>query len=432
MSFTPGMFTNSQGSWQERLELVTETAKALSATEDPREMVSVFGERVGSAFPRDGSLTLSRRGLPDGKFRITRFSGWDNPIDPWVNLEKMPLLDSGILKEWLYSNEPGVIDDFECPENDPAHPYLNGKRSFMLLPGFDEGIAKNLTIMMGNEPNMFSAELLPEVVWTSNLFGRAVHHLRLGEALKEAHGQIDHDMHVVSGIQLSLLPNGLPEIPRLDMAVYYQAAEKAGGDYYDFFELGDGKWGILVADVSGHGPAAAVLMAITHSIAHTDMEPKDKPGEFFNYLNTRLIMGYTGTSKTFVTAVYGVFDSTTLTFRYSCAGHDAPRIVRDGCCNIEIPDTTKNLPLGIKSDEQYGEGEVQLASNDVLTLFTDGMFEARNLTGDNYGLGRFQEVLEQPAESPQHRLDAVLADLDAFCDGAAQDDDRTMLITWVK
>jgi sigma-B regulation protein RsbU (phosphoserine phosphatase) len=432
MSFTPGIFTNSQGTWQERLELVTDTAKALSATEDPREMVSVFGERVGNAFPRDGSLTLSRRDLPEGKFRITRFSGWEDPIDPWVNLEKLPLLDSGILQEWLYSNDAQVIDDFECPESDPAFPYLNGKRSFMLLPGFDEGIAKNLTIMMGIEPNTFSVETLPEVVWTSNLFGRAVHHLRLGEALKEANRQIDHDMHVVSGIQLSLLPNGLPEIPHLDMAVYYQAAEKAGGDYYDFFDLGNGKWGILVADVSGHGPAAAVLMAITHSIAHTDLSYKDKPGEFLDHLNTRLILEYTGASKTFVTALYGVFDSNTLSFEYSCAGHDAPRIVRDGCCNMEIPDTTQNLPLGVKADERYGIAEVQLASNDVLTLFTDGMFEARNLTGENYGLERFQEILEQPAESPQHRLDAVLADLARFCDGAEQDDDQTMLVTWVK
>jgi len=432
MSFTPGIFTNSQGTWQDRLDLVTETSKALSATEDPREMVAVFGERVGDAFPRDGSLTLTRRGLPEGKFRITRFSEWEDPADPWVNPEKFPLLDSGVLKDWLFSNEPQVIDDFDCPEDDPAYAYLHGKRSFMLLPGFDEGIAKNLTVMMGIEPNMFSSELLPEVVWTSNLFGRAVHHLRLGEALKEAHRQIDHDMQVVSGIQLSLLPNGLPEIPHLDLAVYYQAAEKAGGDYYDFFDLGDGKWGLLIADVSGHGPAAAVLMAITHSIAHTDLADKDHPGEFLNYLNQRLIMGYTGISKTFVTAIYGVFDTNTLKFEYSCAGHDAPRIVRDGCCNIEIPDTTQNLPLGIKKEEKYGVADVQLAPNDVLTVFTDGMFEARNLKGENYGLDRFQEVLEQPAESPQHRLDAVLADLAQFCDGAPQDDDRTMLVTWVK
>src|SRR5207253_1299364 len=103
-------------------------------------------------------------------------------------------------------------------------------------------------------------------VWLSNLFGRATHNLVLAEELRQAYEAVDRELVAVADIQRSLLPAKLPKIPTMDLAAHYQTSRRAGGDYYDFFPLAEGKWGIIVADVSGHGTPAAVLMAITHCI----------------------------------------------------------------------------------------------------------------------------------------------------------------------
>src|SRR5207249_9646395 len=117
---------------------------------------------------------------------------------------------------------------------------------------------------------------VPELVWISNLFGRATHNLVLAEQVQSAFEAVDQEMKTIANLQRSLLPSPLPTIPRMGLAAHYQTSQRAGGDYYDFFPLPDGKWGILIADVSGHGTPAAVLMAVTHSIAHTYPGPRSE------------------------------------------------------------------------------------------------------------------------------------------------------------
>src|SRR5207244_2587168 len=129
---------------------------------------------------------------------------------------------------------------------------------------------------------------LPELVWLSNLFGRATNNLVLSEELQRAYQTLDRELKVVGQIQRSLLPARLPTIPTLDLATHYQPSQRAGGDYYDFFPLPAGKWGIFIADVSGHGTPAAVLMAVTHCIAHTHPGPPQPPAKVLDYLNRHL------------------------------------------------------------------------------------------------------------------------------------------------
>src|SRR5260221_5624062 len=141
----------------------------------------------------------------------------------------------------------------------------------------------------------------------SNLFGRATHNLVLSEQVKRAYDAVDRELKVVADIQRSLLPAKLPQIPTLDLACHYQTSTRAGGDYYDFFELPDGKWSVLIADVSGHGTPAAVIMAVTHSIAHMLTEPPLPPSRLMNFVNRHLTQRYTGGSGALVTAVFGIF-----------------------------------------------------------------------------------------------------------------------------
>src|SRR5947207_1513638 len=133
-------------------------------------------------------------------------------------------------------------------------------------------------------------------VWMSNLFGRATHSLVLSDQVKQAYEQVDRELRAVADIQRSLLPSELPRIAGLDLASHYQTSTRSGGDYYDFFELPEGKWGILIADVSGHGTPAAVIMAVTHSIAHMLSEPPMPPSTLMHFVNRHLTARYTNGS----------------------------------------------------------------------------------------------------------------------------------------
>ena len=125
-----------------------------------------------------------------------------------------------------------------------------------------------MVVTMMEEPGAFDPEQFPERFWISSLFGRATQTLVLNDELKRAYEIVERELKVVADIQRSLLPRDLPAIPGWSWRRHYQTSQWAGGDYYDFFELPDGRWGFLIADVSGHGTPAAVMMAILHSLAH--------------------------------------------------------------------------------------------------------------------------------------------------------------------
>src|SRR5262249_56232619 len=121
-------------------------------------------------------------------------------------------------------------------------------RSLLAIPMFEKGEGLNMVIQLGEKPSAFSREQFPELVWMTSLFGRATSNLVVSEELQRAYQALDREFKTVGEIQRSLLPAQLPSIPTVDLAAYYRPSERAGGDYYDFFPLPAGKWGIFLAD----------------------------------------------------------------------------------------------------------------------------------------------------------------------------------------
>ena len=267
------------GEWHERVEAIVEAMREMSLQDDPLKMVQAYGARVRDWMPADRWMSLSRRGHKSPDFRITRSSMWSETIDPWKQKERLPLISGGFLADLIYGDEPRLINDISplVSPDDPAWQYLEGMRSMLAVPHYDQGEGLNMVISMREKPGSFEPERFPEWVWVSGLFGRATHNLVLRNELKDAYDIVERELKVVADIQRSLLPQVLPKIPSLELSAYYRTSRWAGGDYYDFFPLPDGRWGILVADVSGHGTPAAVMMAITHSLAHSLPGPPDPP-----------------------------------------------------------------------------------------------------------------------------------------------------------
>jgi sigma-B regulation protein RsbU (phosphoserine phosphatase) len=414
--------------WQGRLDHVVQTMREMSQQTDPQAMVRAYGARVRQILPTDRMVALSRRDLDAPFYRITRTNLWKEEINPWRDKEKLPVLRGGLLGELLYGDEPRIIDDLQVDRADPAAAYFAGQRSLIAIPLYDQGRALNMVVQMRTVPFGFDRNQFPEWVWISNLFGRATHNLVLSEELQRAYHAVDHEMKVIENLQRSLLPAELPQIPTLDLAVHYKTSHRAGGDYYDFFPLQDGKLGIWIADVSGHGSPAAVLMAITHSIAHISPDPPITPRRMLNHVNYHLTTRYTVTAGTFVTAFYGIYDPAQRKLTYACAGHNPPRLKHCDDGSLSSLDSVQSLPLGISTDEEYTESVQMLRPGDQLVFYTDGVTEAANPSGEMFGVARLDHVLAECPHTASALLEAVLEQLEHFTAGRPPADDQTMII----
>jgi sigma-B regulation protein RsbU (phosphoserine phosphatase) len=427
--------------WQQRLDYVVETMREMSTQTDPQVMVQAYGRRIRKVLPSDSYVSLSRRDLPHPKYRITRSTLWegsDRAVNPWQAREQLPVFDDGLFGKLIYAERPVLIDHLEVEPGDPAAEFCDGSCCLLAIPLFDQGLSLNMIVLLSKNPDAFDPERIPEHVWMSNLFGRATHNLVLSGEVQKAYDVLDREMQVVADIQKSLLPAELPSIPTLEMAVYYQTSRRAGGDYYDFFPLpgssGEpagspgGRWGILIADVSGHGTPAAVLMAICHSIAHTHSGPPASPSELLDFLNRHLAARYTLNTGSFITAFYGIYDPITRKLVYSCAGHCPPRLRRARTGKISSLDGARDLPLGIEPEERYEDIVSCFEPGDAILFYTDGITEGR-VPGsvDLFGIEHLDQILSHCDNRPQEMIRRTLESLDQFTAGSPPTDDRTLL-----
>jgi phosphoserine phosphatase RsbU/P len=422
-----GFFESTNGDWRKRLTVTVDVMRELSLHTDPQEMQRVYARRMSELFPISRYLTISRRGLEKPAVRVTRFSLWTEEINPWKEPERLPVVRGGLLAELIYGDEPRIIDDLKLAPDDPAAEYLAGQRSLLAIPHYDGGAAMNMVLVTREEPSAFPKERFPELVWMSNLFGRATQSSMLSEKLKASCHAADHEMQSVAKLQRSLLPAALPDVPTLDLAVHYQPSGRSGGDYYDFFPLPKGCWGILIADVSGHGTPAAVLMAITHSLARTYAGPPQPPGLLLSYINRQLALHYTKPAGAFVTAFYAIYDPNRGTLTYANAGHIPPRLIRQADGSRGPLDAPQRLPLGIAEQAEYPDEVLELVPGDQVIFYTDGVTEALNATGEHFGPERLDAILSGKSVGARGMVDAVLRELAAFTSAQPPSDDRTIL-----
>jgi phosphoserine phosphatase RsbU/P len=418
--------------WQGELEIVSELMRSVSRQTDPQELVRIYAEVVQRLYGSDRLVSASRRGLEAPWYRITRDSRQSDPIDPWRQRDRLPLLREGYLGELLYRGEPRVIMDLKVPDSDPTCVYFEGMRALYTLPQWENGVVLNMSFRMYADPARLDATRFPNILWQSNLFGRTTANLVLRRELREAYDVLEREMKIVGDIQRSLLPTDLPAIPGLELAASYQTSAQAGGDYYDLFPLPGGAWGIMIADVSGHGTPAAVLMAVMHAIVHAYPGPAAPPGAVMEHLNGLLSRHYTCGGGSFVTAFYGVYHPADRTLTYARAGHCPPRFQRGGGGAVTPLDGVGNVPLGILSGVSYDEATVQLCAGDTILFYTDGITEAKNEAGELFGEERLDQLVASHRAGAAALIERVLGDVRGFEGVRPAADDRTLLAILVR
>jgi sigma-B regulation protein RsbU (phosphoserine phosphatase) len=417
--------------WQEELAIIDRTMKAISGVTDPEELVSIYWEGIGDLLPYEDHLAVSRRGVEAPYFLITRSSRFTEELNPWTQRDRLPRLTGGLAGEIAYANKPVIIEDLpsRLKRDDPVWFYLEGFQSLIAMPQYDGGEGLNVSMMLLKPGVDIDYSFIPMLHWQAGLFGRGTQNLVLRNQLSTALAALDQELEVVGDIQRSLLPQRLPNIAGFELAAHYVTSARAGGDYYDFFPLPEGRWGLFIADVSGHGTPAAVLMAITHALAHAQPGTHTPPATLLAYLNDHLARSYTR-GATFVTAFYAVLDPKSRTLTYSTGGHNPPRLARAN--RVLSLDEAGALPLGVIAGESFNQATVTMESGDLLVLYTDGITEAMAPRDgaqpqELFGVERLDKLLTPCGGAPAKCIDRIRAEVSTFTGNAPPADDQTLV-----
>lgn len=249
----------------------------------------------------------------------------------------------------------------------------------------------------------------------------------LAEQLLVANEQLDREARAVGRLQTGMLPVALPHLPGHEWSVHYETSTRAGGDYYDFAALPDDRTAMLVADASGHGPAAAVLMAVTRAVFQEVAPHEAAPAGALAAMNRALCRLLP--SGWFVTAAYLVYDPRADAFEYSLAGHPPPLVVRREPWRVETLEPRGGLMLGPFPGATFAAGRARLGPGDALVLCTDGLAEAADPAGALLGEEAVATALAAggPADARTLR-DRLLARVRRHRGGAPASDDLTLLV----
>ncbi len=316
----------------------------------------------------------------------------------------------------------------------PLPRLLDRPGAVLAIPLFLDGAVQHWLLIADPSPEMERERAL----LVANLAFTYMARIADIRRLRATHDRLQGELCKIARLQQMLLPALDGKISGLCKAAYFKACEEAGGDYYDIVRLSqyadpplaEGErdfWGVIIADASGHGAAAAVEVAMFDAILRTYREGLTPgPAHVFTYANrhlfTRLIRG------SYITAFAANFDPQHNRLRYVNGGHPPPLLRRRGAGVSKLPGEGTGIPLGVTRDYTWRNSEVELQIGDILLLYTDGVTEAVSRHGEPFGCARLVEILAGAEEDPE----AILADLrSALADhqaGVRQRDDQTVVV----
>jgi phosphoserine phosphatase RsbU/P len=251
----------------------------------------------------------------------------------------------------------------------------------------------------------------------------------LERELRHSRDRLDRELAKAGRLQQQLLPRALPSPAGLEFGTFYRTSRHAGGDYYDALDLGDGRVAMMVADVSGHGASAAIVMAMIRSVLHAHCGRQDDPGAMLGYINRHF--EYLWDDAIFATAIYAVVDARQKTVRLACAGHPPPLLVRSHE-PVRAPAVDGTVPLFLGPMSEIPTSEHEMSAGDRLLFYTDGITDRENAGGVPYDLERLTSALDDGRGlPPASMVDCIVADLEMFADGHEADDDQTLLLVEV-
>src|SRR5215469_13952138 len=292
-------------------------------------------------------------------------------------------------------------------------------RSEVAIPLHVDGELVGVFTVSHNQEDAFSPNQLRLFQSLCNHVAVAVQNARRFQQERSEREKMSREAQEARSIQQALLPKSSPFIPGFAVSGLSIPAGAIGGDWYDFIDLHDGCWGLVLADVSGKGTAAALLMSATRAMLRSLAQNACSPGEVLEKLNGLLVNDFP--SGRFVTMVYGVLDPAARTFTFANAGHLPPLVV-DGP-GARYVTTEMGLPLGLQSGS-FSEVTAEIGEGARLVLYSDGITEAENSVDEQYGTARLAAYTSRSGAT----MDGLVDEVRRFANGEGLRDDATVIL----
>jgi phosphoserine phosphatase RsbU/P len=234
---------------------------------------------------------------------------------------------------------------------------------------------------------------------------------------------LEKQVRMAADVQQRMIPQKSPELPGVELAAVYVPSFDLGGDFYDYIELPDSNLGLVIADVSGKGVPASLIMASVRAALRAQVDNVYYLYEVMSRLNAMLCRDTK--SSEFVTLFYGVLDTRNKRFTYCNAGHPPAMLLRNGRIT-EL--TTDNMVLGIDPNEAFRQQFIDLKPNDLLLLYTDGLPDAMNFKDETFGRQRILDAFGKGGTSAETVAQGILWDMRRFVGMTRRTDDVTMIV----
>ena len=247
----------------------------------------------------------------------------------------------------------------------------------------------------------------------------AVHNARLFQREQHARQQMHSEAQEARTIQQALLPKSSPYVPGFAISGLSLSAGAVGGDWYDFIPLDEKRWGLVLADVSGKGTGAALLMSATRGMLRSLAGACCTPAEVLTRLNRLMVDDFP--NGRFVTMIYGVLDSEARTLSFASAGHLPPLLIDAEGARFLASD--RGMPLGLTYGD-FSESTVSLPQGSRVVFYSDGITEAESSTGQEYGTAR----LRDHAMSGDASTESILGDVQSFAGTGLRDDASVIFV----
>ncbi len=408
----------------DKLRLLLDITKKISRSLDLEEVLRMVMDTLDSLIPYDaaGIYVIERAGddVPEAAhvFRTEIVRGYD--VEELLDLRLK--MGEGIIGYVAQKGEPTISPDVRRDSR-----YVNARpetQSEMVAPIIANDEVIGVFDLESDQLNAYTQDDLQVLLLLASQVAIIIEKVMLHEQLV-VKNRLEGQLQVARQVQLELLPASDPQIDGFDISAYNFPTEEVSGDYYDWVRIYYDQIGLVVADVSGKGVPAALLMAFLRACLRAAIHIGYSP--HISMAKVNYLLWESIERNQFVTTFYGVLDASNRTLAYSNAGHNPPLLMTaDGSAHfIE----RGGLPLGMFRDTRYYEYYLALEPGQILVLYTDGVTEAANRSGEEYGTARLESrVREGRHLGARELIDFIHSEVLEFTGGQRPDDDITFFI----
>ena len=402
------------------LALISKVGVALLASVTLTETLEQIVTLVFEAVPADRCMIMMRDAKsPELKVAVARLRDRAGEVGE-IRISR------SVIDEVVTNGKSVLTSDAQAdPRFAGGTVMLQGVRSVLAVP---LGVGANVFgIIYADSPlsdARFTEDHLKVLTTLSSVAAIRVENARLTEEQMERE-RLEREQQVASEIQQRFLPAAAPHIEGYELQGISFPCYEIGGDYYDFIQRDNGNMVVALGDVSGKGTAAALLMSSLHAAIHAQADTHDSIVSTIQAVNKYLTESIP--PNRFVTLFYAELNPELGRLTFLNAGHNPPLIVHAGGTMEQL--ASGGLPLGIMADAEFREGRTQLLPGDVLVIYSDGVSEAVNPTGEEFGPTRLYEVVARNLDASASGIrDRIESALTKFCQGTPAADDITLVI----